>query len=575
MHIGSSASATIPVKHIKAFLAIDARILSLVYFLLLNCSCHEREPMARETTDAGSTIDCGTFCSEHQLKVFDGGKLHIEVEEIGRPAQIFYNVDPANLYHGLSLSPHVTISGVAQGASAFLKLDAQSKRDNPASFADIIAIPIANKINYLSPPLPLLKSKLQSDQTYALEIQSRLDYVFILNPNGLYGRAPIFLKPGPLERNTTLNFDVTQKTHKLIGHVQSSDINFLASIQVPQIKARVMQGNRLVSSSEAIKKDGTIILELSETFLAPPGDVPLMLIIEPQDRENALPRLQIKLDKELMGTDINIGTIDLGKLNPPFKATLEILGEDKTIIGNATVFMRANVGTGTSFVKKQIDASGLTIFNQLYEGNYDIAVIPPFISPFAMKLIKNFKLTSSPENTITIELPLRKLLYGTVVDSENAKVNGAQIELSRIGKIGDFATEDIFDDMLFNLTVTTNEDGRICQRSFGFETSNKNECSPLTLDEGRYLAHIIPPSGSKLAHHWLTFDFPRPGSLEIKLKSPQVVVGKIVGADRITPIKNAFITVYLAQNYLPGPSKVVANAITDDSGIFRAFIFGP
>lgn len=579
MHTGLSALATILVKtRIKRLFAADLGVLIRAHglaflFLSSTFSCHDLEPLANEVLNAGP-IDCGAFCVDHQLKVFDGSTLHIEIEEIGHPAQIFYNVDPALLAQGLSLHPHITVSGTAEGASAFLKLDAQSNRDNPAFFADIIAIPIANKISYLSPPLPLLKSKLQSDQTYSLEVQSHLDYVFILNPNGLYSRAPIFLKPGALEKNTTLNFDVTKKPHKLIGRVQSSDVNFLASIQIPQIKARVMQGNRLVSSSETIKKDGSIVLELSETFLAPANDAPLMLIIEPQDRENALPRLQIKLDKELIGTDINIGTIDLGQLNPPFKAALEIIGEDKSVIGNATVFMRANVGAGTSFVKKQIDSSGITMFNQLYEGSYDIAVIPPFVSPFAMKLIKDFPLNSGQENTISIELPLRQLLYASVIDNENAKVNGAQIELFRIGKIGDFATEDIFDDMLFKLTATTNEDGRICQRSFGFETSNKNECSPLTLDEGRYLAHIIPPPGSKLAHHWLTFDFPRPDSLEIKLETPQVLVGKIFVAGGIIPIKNAFITVYQAHNYLPGQSKVVANAITDESGIFRAFISG-
>ena len=190
-----------------------------------------------------------------------------------------------------------------------------------------------------------------------------------------------------------------------------------------------------------------------------------------------------------------------------------------------------------------------------------------------MKLIKNAEFLANGENgKIIIQLSRRELLHGTLMDDKNAKVNGAQIELSRIGKIGDFATEDIFDDMLFKLTATTNEEGRICQRRFGFATSNQDDCTPLTLDEGRYLAHITPPPGSKLAHHWLTFDFPKTSTLEIKLEVPQILMGKILAADKISPIKRAFVTVYLAENNLHNQPKVIANAITDDSGNFRAFI---
>ncbi len=571
MLIGSSLSAMILAKKL-----IVSRTLSLAVMWLLLSACSKTQNAPETHAKMGDIPDCGKFCKNHEFEIFSGKIVHIEVEASGEPAQVIYNVDPEILASGLALSSSVELSGFAKGAESYLTLDEKEKGANSTSFADIIAIPIANKISFLSPRIPTIKTKLLSDTSYNLALQSHLPYALILNPSGLYHRAPIFLEPGSLEQNTSLDFDLTKKSFRLTGRVSSSDTNILASVQVPQIRASVMQGNRLVSSSESINSDGTISLELSNSFFTDPSDVPLMLVIEPQDIENALPRLRVKLDKSLLGSDIDVGNIDLGKLKSSFSASIEILGSDQSVVANATIFMKANVGTGTSFVKKQVNNSGVSLFNQLYEGTYDIAIIPPFNSPFAMKLIKDAEFLANGENgSVRIELAKRQLLHGTVFDSENEKINGAQFELLRIGKIGDFATEDIFDDMLFKLTATTNEEGRICQRSFGFGTSNQDECTPLTLDEGRYLAHIIPPPGSKLSHHWLTFDFPKTSTLEIKLDRPEVLVGKIIAADKITPLKRAFITIYLAENNLHNQPKVIANAITDDFGIFRAFIKAP
>ncbi len=568
MLIGSSASAATLAKGIN-FIS-KAGLISL---MMLQFSCLNPELEHEGELSVSEVAACGEFCKKNDFEMFSGKKIHLEIEASGEPAQVFYNVDPSSLPAGLFLSPSIQISGSANGALEYLKLDEKDDRENLSAFADIIAIPIANKISFLSPRIPTIKTKLSSDQSYSLSLQSHLQYALILNPSGLYHRAPIFLQSDNLTQNTNLNFEVSKEAFKLSGKISSSDTNILATFQIPQIQASVMQGNRLVSSRESVKTDGTLSLELSHSFLTDPSDVPLMLLIEPEDIENALPRIKVKLDKNLLGSKIDVGNIDLGKLKQPFAAEIEIIGSDQSSIGNATIFMKANVGNGTSLVKKQVDSSGTTLFNQLYEGIYDIAVIPPFDSPFAMKLIKNAEFLANGENgKIIIQLSRRELLHGTLMDDKNAKVNGAQIELSRIGKIGDFATEDIFDDMLFKLTATTNEEGRICQRRFGFATSNQDDCTPLTLDEGRYLAHITPPPGSKLAHHWLTFDFPKTSTLEIKLEVPQILMGKILAADKISPIKRAFVTVYLAENNLHNQPKVIANAITDDSGNFRAFI---
>ncbi len=155
------------------------------------------------------------------------------------------------------------------------------------------------------------------------------------------------------------------------------------------------------------------------------------------------------------------------------------------------------------------------------------------------------------------------------------KVSGAQIQFSRIGEIGNFATEDIFDDNLFKLTAMTNKDGKVCQRQFGFSTANEDECSALLLDEGRYLAHIIPPAGTELAHKWITFDFPEKNELSITLDQPELLMGRVVKNDGITPAVRAFVTVYLAETTMHNQPKIIGNAITDDQGYFRAFVSAP
>lgn len=567
MYIGSLPSVMRLAKVL--FTKVLSSMCPLMLLLSISCTSEDIEE-EEPSIFADDVADCGDLCHNQELSNYSGKSIHVEVEETTQAPQIFFNISPENLANGLALDPVFSISGKALGIDQFLKIEEKAEKKQLSSFADIIAIPIGNKIS-----LPLrtpIKTRVLDDQSFSLSLPAGGEYALILNPSGLHHRAPLFLEPGIISKDMTLNFDLTAPFPKLLARIASKDTSILAAAEAPKVRAKVVQGNRLISSIEEVKNDGSISLEISPSFNE--GDnVPVMLVIEPQDSESALPRLKVKLSKKALQNNIDVGTIDLGSLKAPLEAGVEIIDSHQSGIGNAIIFMKAKVGSGTSLIKKQVDSSGITVFKQLYEGSYDIAVIPPFDSPFGIKLIKNIEfLASKQSNVITIELHKREPLYGTVLDYDDKEVQGAQIELSRIGNIGDFATEDIFDDMLFKITATTNEEGRICQRRFGFGSAKDESCSPLTLDEGRYQAHIIPPPGSKLAHQWLSFDFPKTSTLAIKLVPPEILTGKILAADKNTPLARVFVTIYSTEPGLAKQAKVIANAITDEQGVFRAFI---
>ena len=138
--------------------------------------------------------------------------------------------------------------------------------------------------------------------------------------------------------------------------------------------------------------------------------------------------------------------------------------------------------------------------------------------------------------------------------------------------MGSINTEDIFSDLPFSFTATTNNLGLVCQPHSGGNSSGHKECEGLALDEGRYVAHIIPPPGSDYAHGWQTFDFPLTQKLQLKLLETQKLMGKIFGPDHISPIRQAYITIYAGDSNLYSQPKVLANAITDTFGSFRAFV---
>jgi hypothetical protein len=367
---------------------------------------------------------------------------------------------------------------------------------------------------------------------------------------------------------------MSDKLNRLSGTVIFDDKSELGDIR-PRMQARLMLGPRLISSVNEIDEEGKFSLILSRPLFADAKNQPLNLLIEPVDPEAALPRIKHKLDLDMLDKDFDVGDINVGILKKPIAATIEVRGSDDSVISNAILYLRAAIGAGIAVVTKQVDRSGATEFPSLYHGEYEIAIIPPPDSQFAMRVIKNVEIKAKSKITISFDLEKRAALTAHVLNQLGQGVSGAHIQFSRIGEIGNFATEDIYDDNLFNLTSTTNHSGKACHRESGFSTNDHKECTALLLDEGRYLAHIIPPAGTELAHKWITFDFPERNELSIMLDQPEILVGQVVKGDGKTPASRAFVTVYLAETNMHNQPKMIGNAITDDKGYFHAFVSAP
>ncbi|HXW52609.1 MAG TPA: hypothetical protein VEL47_00760 [Myxococcota bacterium] len=563
MLIGSFRLATIPVRSSWTV------ILQCVGVLLLTEAC---DPSSNLKAIGESQIDynCQNKCEQHDFTTFSGKAVHLEIEPIGEIAQVFYYVDTKNLKTTpITLRNVIKVKGRAPGAESLILANLEPNFEG-GDFTDIIALPMINNTDFLTPRLQTRKAHLTS-AGYQIELLSELSYTLILNPGGFGSRAPIHVNPGVLTSNQNLNFLVDAATVKGRGRVISDNPDLFARSDLPIMRVRLMQGPRLASSVAEIDHSGSFSLSVTKPLFHDLAEQPLNLVIEPIDTESALPRIKQKLSYETVQRDFDLGVISLGDLKKPLSTTIDIRGSNKSIIGHAYLYLSARVGQGSNLIKKQVAASGTAEIHELFDGRYNIAVLPPFDSPFAMRLLRDVEFEAGKDSKLSITLDRRKELSATVTGPRGQAIGGAQIELLRIGEIGNLASEDIYDDMLFKLTAVTSEDGRVCHRRFGFSTSDNDRCDNLLLDEGRYLAHIIPPAGTELAHLWLTFDFPEIQELALVLEQPDVLVGQIVASDQ-TPIKSAFVTVYLAESNPHNQAKMIGNAVTDDRGFFRAFV---
>lgn len=540
--------------------------------------CREKQTPIDTPLSKDSNITCNGICDFADFKTFTDRAVHIEVEPPDGLTQVFYHQDPQHLGSTpLVLNKIARIVGDCQGVhtNLFAKLSEENLKENSAA-TDIIAIPSVNKISFVSPRIPTVKSKLYSDSGYQIDLLAGLSYTLILNPAGALDQAPVYIDAGLIEQDQRFDFTTPRSLPKLTGRLVAESNAVLHPDDQIHMAARVMLGSRLISSIDHLDTDGSFSLEISPLVHGlDPDQSPINLVIEPLDLENSLPRVKHKLDPSILAADFDVGDLPVGVTKKPHSLTVEIHGSDDTPIGNALLYMSAPVGAGVSMIKKQVNATGSANFPKIYEGKYDIAVIPPVDSPFAMRVIKAINLDGNGNMELSIDLQKREQLKAIVLGPSGKHVSGAQIQFSRIGESGTIATEDIYDDNLFKLTAATNDEGTICQRKFGYSTTDRDECSALLLDEGRYLAHIIPPAGTALAHKWITFDFPEKNQLAITLDQPEVLQGQIMKPDRKTPASRHYVTIYLAETNMHNQAKMIGNAITDEKGYFQAFVSAP
>lgn len=546
------------------------KIALIAIFLLSHWACEHDLPLKGQ--DNANYI-CGKDCLSRYGK-FKDKIIHLEVEPAGNLSQVFYNIDSNKLQQNpIVLNPSSIISGRAVGLESDLsERYPDEHQDKGVTFFDLVALPVVNENPLLAPRTSMVKTRVARDGSFQIELLKNVSYSLLMNASGQFDRAPIYVHRGLIKEDIALNFSLAKSNNTIKGKVVAEErdaINLLES----SMQVRVMQGYRLISSVGLVKPDGQFSVEVAKAIVD--NNLPITLLVEPNNLETALPKITKKLDKDQLYSDVEMHEINLGSLKNAINLTVEVRGNDDSVVSLASLFLNAKIGAGEVMLKKQVNASGLAQFLKLFEGSYDIAVVPPFDSKFGMRVIKDIELDFQENVDLLIDLQEREVLSAEIFGPHGKPVSGAQIEFSRIGEMGLFASEDIYDDMLFKLTAGSNDRGQVCHRKFGFETSNNDQCSNLLLDEGRYLAHIIPPAGTELAHKWITIDFPKERRLTIVLEQPEVLNGQILAPDQKSAVKRAFVTVYLAELSLHNQPKVIGKAITDEQGFFTAFVSAP
>src|SRR5580700_55342 len=147
-----------------------------------------------------------TLSGKEEAEIFFGDKIHLEVIPRDGKAQIFYFVNIDDLARGLTLRPYETQHGIAKGFETYLAKDQENDMESHTILSDIIAIPEANKGNFLSPRIPNIRTRLSTDQRFQLDLISGQAYTIILNPSGRYDRAPVFLRSSPENKSEELSF---------------------------------------------------------------------------------------------------------------------------------------------------------------------------------------------------------------------------------------------------------------------------------------------------------------------------------------------------------------------------------
>lgn len=533
-------------------------LFHLVTILASVSSCSNEQSTKSDLALTGTNYFCNDECST-LLEPFSA-KVDIEVEPVDGLPQIFYSMDPAKLLSDpLQMKKNVSLTGVIDW-----EIDLDLVGDTAI---DVIATQELDFNNKAYSIAPTSKSTLINNQ-FTLSLLSDTNYTVVLNPGGEYDMAPVYLSSPKLEEDSKRDFLVLSANTKVKGYVSYRYTNSVERKQV-KFNARIMQGKNLISSVANISVPSSFLLKVGNGLLKNNLLEPIFLILEPESEDCSLPRVKKRLSVQELLNDYDAGDINLGHLKGPAQFRLTVLSKDGEPLNKASVLLKGVVGEGEVYAKRQLGDDGELLINDIYEGKYDLAVVP-FDSKLAMEVIK-IDIRSDKANHLTLQLNDKEALNAKVLSFKGEPINGAQVRLSRVGEEGNFASKDIYGDKRFMSVASTNKEGQICDRNFGVSTSDQDKCEHLLLDEGRYMVHVTPPAGALMGHKWFVFDFPEQKELAIKLNRPSPLVGKVLTSSS-KPLEQAFITVYLSESNTFFTPQVIGNTITDDKGVFHGFV---
>ncbi len=560
------------------------KVITLGLFLsILSCSAGPL-PTVKPNSDSefNNTSSCSKETCPAQARNLTSS-VHIEIDPSAAgylPQQIFnlstvknlpaqFEIKPRFFYHGT-----LAVRGSLKSNTA--GVDSPEISDITALVPDIIAIPKAE--DNLSESAAAILTGQQNNSSsiinadtgyFTLSLIADQKYQIVINPEGKNAFPPTFLQ---VQISTDHSETITLKNE---GSIVAGRITLPFPLLLDLVKAssvKILQGKKLVSSVGRLTSNGNFSVQLSSPLShVMDRNHKLTLVIEPDSEHNYLPVIREKLslkEDELENSTIHLEPITVNGTNQIYNKSLIVVNEQGEPVKDIRIYLKRKLDG--YFIEKQLqtDDKGQAKI-KLLKGSYNLATVAPQDSVYGMYRNDDWNVES--DESITITLPLRQELHGTLLDYSGNPVDGSLIQLTRIAQEDSSTLEGVLKKTSLRIEARSNHDGQWCTQSLDIKNDG---CAPLRLDQGKYRLFIIPPPGGKLPYQTMTFDFPKNNVLSITLKKPTQISGRVVSPGSTVPISKAFIKIFSASLQLEsGEPLLLGQAITDEEGRFSAFIY--
>jgi len=336
--------------------------------------------------------------------------------------------------------------------------------------------------------------------------------------------------------------------------------------------ARAFQAGTQVSTAPFVGTDGSFQL------LMPPGAANASVVVQltPQDPDDPW-----YATTAIMPTaNLSLGTITLPAYSDPNFFTLTVTGMDDPTATVSGAFVRAKAKLGSSpagetdYLRAGTTGTDGTVTLSLLPGTatqareYDLTVIPPAGSPYAIGCSATVGVTvggtaASPVNLMTIPLPRRPVLTGTVKDAAGLPVAHVAITATAGPAPAGVCAPAV------SASVLAGDDG-----SFN-----------LPLDPGTYQLDYDPPAGSAAPRQTelavlVSADLAEIAH-DVTLPKPALVQGNVVLGPGGPPVASATVRIFEVRctsqaGDCSGPARTApwlrGQTTTDASGAFRVVV---
>lgn len=481
-------------------------------------------------------------------------KFHIEVDNQDGILQYFYNLNIDDLKKPLILKKRIYIDGTISNAENLLEKSFINIDKDENLFIDILAFSIEDIFLTINKPNPI-KTRIFRNGSFKIELLSDKNYLVILNPKGVFDESPHFLYIEKPKNNLIYDFKVNN--NKIItGKINEDNFKNLKNIETDMFVG-IYLGDFLISSEAKLDNNGEFKISLSNTIdQIPNKNLPLLLNIYTKNNQLSFLKLTKKLNIKKLNESDKVLEINFNTLKDLIDLNLDIIADKNDPLDEASIYICTKKDEIKLIQKKIFEKSQTQIIKNILPGQYEIAVIPNKNSKYGLTVIKDQKIDKN-NNNISINLNKKHLLKGYIKNYLGQNISKASMEIFRIGKAFDFATEDILFDFIKKENLQSNEEGVIMAY----------------LDEGKYEALITANLNNENALFWDTFDIP---STEISflLPKPFLIAGQILMDDEKSPSKMAFVTIY-ADSIESLEVKKIGQTITDENGFFESMVFMP